>query len=204
MKKVLLVHGIFMNPLFLSFIARNLKKKGYHVDFYKYPLLPKEKHIKDFYINKVEEYKPNVIIGHSLGGNITIHQMDKIEHSVDKIICLGSPLKGSSIAKEVSDTFLSFVITQPVKEMLNTRIDSVDGAIPVGMIAGTNDRLGMRLIFKALKGESDGTVEVEETKVDNLTDRKELYVGHTSMLFSKDVSEQIVHFIENNSFFKKH
>ena len=200
MKRILLIHGIFMNPLFLSYIGKNLKKNGYQVEFFSYPLFPKDKHIKYNFLKKINDYKPNVIVGHSLGGNITIHQINDISDCVEKIICLGSPLAGSSIAQEISDSFLSFIISKSIKEMLDTRVSKIESNLPVGMIAGTDNRIGMRLIFKAFTGDSDGTVALDETKVLNLKDRKELRVGHTSMLFSKDVVNEILYFIENDKF----
>lgn len=69
----------------------------------------------------------------------------------------------------------------------------------LGSIAGTT-RLGLGLLIPGLPQPSDGTVSVEETRFEGMTDHIELAVTHTSMLYSEEVLMQTCHFLQNGQF----
>ena len=47
---------------------------------------------------------------------------------------------------------------------------------------------------------SDGTVTVEETKIEGMTDHIEMRSAHTTMIYNSAVPKQIDHFIKTNGF----
>ena len=200
MKKILLVHGIFMRPPVLWLLAKRLRKAGYEVEIFDYPLFPREHHVVDAFIKKVTTSRPHVIIGHSLGGNIAMHQLSEIRGVVQTIICLGSPVAGSAIAKKISEGIFSKLLSPTAHKMLTRAVVLNDSPQVVGIIAGIKNTFGFRLVFPVLSGESDGTVALSETKIPNLLHHSQMNVGHTSMLLSRDVVNQITHFIEKGYF----
>lgn len=200
MKKILLVHGIFMRPPVLWLLAKRLRKEGYEVEIFGYPFFPDEEDIKDAFIKKITISKPHVVIGHSLGGNIAMHQLSEITMHVEKVICLGSPVAGSAIAKKISEGVFSKLISPTAHKMLTSTVTLEDSSQNIGIIAGVKNTFGFRFLFPVLFGESDGTVALSETKIPNLLHHSQMNVGHTSMLLSRDVVNQITHFIEKGYF----
>jgi pimeloyl-ACP methyl ester carboxylesterase len=199
MKKILLIHGIFMRPLVMRSLAKRLQKEGYEVEFFSYPLYPNKKHLIDNFLKKVSEYKPEVIVAHSFGGNITAHQLSDIREHVKSVVCLGSPLAGSAIAKKISNGWLSFIIPKFASEMLIRPIMIPTISPALAVIAGTKNTVGFRHLFPVLSGSNDGTVATIETNVPNLMHRIEMHVGHTAMLWSPLVAKEIIYFIENGN-----
>ncbi|MCV6900781.1 hypothetical protein OE165_27495, partial [Escherichia coli] len=70
----------------------------------------------------------------------------------------------------------------------------------IGMIAGTNDSVGFKYLFPVEFGVSDGTVALSETKIPNMPHHLQMKVGHTSMLWSRNVLKEIIYFIEHGHF----
>lgn len=189
-----------MRPRVMSTLARRLQNEGYEVEIFGYPLYPMKKHLTDHFIQKVYEYKPEVVIGHSLGGNITAHQLSEINEHVKLVLCLGSPLAGSAIAKKIKDSWLSFVIPKFASEMLTQPVVIPAQSPTLAVIAGTKDTTGFRLLFPVLVGSNDGTVATAETIIPSLMHRIEIHTGHTFMVWSPEVANEIIHFIENGFF----
>lgn len=186
-----------MRPLVMRSLAKRLRKEGYEVEIFSYPFYPSKKHLTDDFIQKVSEYKPEVVVGHSLGGNVTAHQLFEIGEHVKSVVCLGSPLAGSAIAKKIKDGLLSFIIPNCASEMLTRPVTIPAHAPSLAIIAGTKDTTGFRLLFPVLTGSNDGTVATTETQIPSLIHRIEMHVGHTPMLWSPQVADEVIYFIEN-------
>ena len=191
-----------MNPFVMSSLANGLQEKGYEIERFGYPLFPKKEDLHQNLIGVVSSYKPDAIIGHSLGGNITVANLAKLDSSVRAVVCLGSPLKGSSIARKVTASKVPGIISQAAQDVLLDELVIPPSKIKVGMISGTSDTIGFRLVFGGLLGPSDGTVSTEETIIPGLADRVELKVGHTGLLFSDEVVSQISHFLTHRKFLR--
>jgi hypothetical protein len=69
----------------------------------------------------------------------------------------------------------------------------------IGMIAGVKS-LGLGRLTGQLGPHHDGTVSIEETMADFLTDRVELPVTHTGMLMSHEVAAQAANFLRTGRF----
>jgi hypothetical protein len=75
-----------------------------------------------------------------------------------------------------------------------------DGRRDIGIVAGSaNMGLG-RFFSSELAHNSDGSVLIEETKLDGAADHIVLPVSHTSMVFSPLVTRQIVCFLRDGKF----
>ncbi len=201
MKKILLIHGVFRNPKFLIPLAERLRKDGYIVETFSYPFMPKSFHLFENFIKKVEEFRPDTIIGHSTGGNIAVRQINQIQDYVKRIICIGSPLASSSVSKKMAKSVLSPFLSKAARDMLHTPIVIPgNNKIPVGVLVGTDNRDGKNNLFKGYEGGGDGTVSIEETKIENTSDRHEIYASHVELPFNDEAFEKIINFIERESF----
>lgn len=200
-KKILLVHGVFMHPLVMFLLARRLRYFGYNVQCFGYPLRPTADEVGVNFVTAVDAYQPEVIVGHSMGGVMAIKSLPYYKNVPKRIVCLGSPLAGSVIARHVSRSFLSFVFSEASRELLVKGVHGYVGSETfVGLIAGTNRTIGFNTLFRVLSGDHDGTVALRETRSRAVHHRLHLPVGHTAMLFSVDVVDAIFNFIETGLF----
>jgi alpha-beta hydrolase superfamily lysophospholipase len=198
--RVLLVHGIFMPGWIMSVLAHRLRVCGHETLIYSYGVLPKKTEVKGQFVRIARGWKPDAIIGHSTGGIIAIRNLHKIP-TVTHVVCLGSPLLGSAVAKKVTASKIGFLFSAVVKQLLlEERSRQVPSSVATGMIAGTSSRFGLNLLFPVLSGTHDGSVGVEETCAPYIQSHIELPVGHTSMLFSKEVASCVITFLRQGKF----
>lgn len=206
---VLLIHGILMNPLEMRYLGSQLEKSGFNVHYVYYQSVLKSPAENAAIIqDKIKQLNlPNLhLVGHSLGGVLLMHLFDQLDDNENelpegKVVMLGSPVKGSWIAKKVSE----WPIVSPIlaKSMPNA-LSGVD--IPDwntdrewGMIAGTKGQ-GLGLLTGGLPGKSDGTVLLEETFHPKQKEHIEVDKSHTALLFSKEVADLTSHFLNSGTF----
>lgn len=200
--KILLVHGVFMHPVVMSLLGSRLKRSGHEVKSFGYSMRPTHDEIGSQFVQAVDRFSPDAIVGHSMGGVIALRSLPFFAQPVRSVVCLGSPVLGSAIARKVAKSRLSFVFSQATKEILSRGCAEVVPGVLVGMIAGTRRSFGFNLVLPVFSRshEHDGTVAVHETKSKFVSDHITLEVGHTSMLFSQEVFQRVVDFIEMETF----
>lgn len=198
--RVLLVHGLFGHPITLWLLGSYLKKKGFKVSSFGYPKYPSMDDVGKKFQEKVKKWKPDIIIGHSLGGCILTQNLKELDSSVKTVICLGSPLQGSSIAKFLTRTPFRLLLSEAVKKLLLNEIPVQETKIRFGIIVGTkrNTIFGLPLFF--LRGGHDGVVRVNETHVKHSHHRIEMDVDHMDFMWSPKVFKQLSHFIAHGRF----
>lgn len=219
MKKVLLIHGMFMNAFAMTPFVNILKSSGYEVRVFSYPLVPKVVNITTAFIKAVNDFQPNIIVGHSLGGTITVQHMSQFP-SLEKIVCLGSPLNGSLLGRTLSQSKNSWMLPKSVRLIATEGVTiAKDTSIQVGVIAGTDDTFNLfriastfRLFGKLNKTEdfdpnkklpeNDGVVLVSETKPNDDIPHTKVFTGHTGLIFSNQVHDQTIRFLKEGSFLK--
>jgi len=69
----------------------------------------------------------------------------------------------------------------------------------LGVIAGTRP-IGLGRMLGRLAGPNDGVVTVEETTIEGMSERISLPVGHSQMLISGRVADQISAFLDHGRF----
>jgi pimeloyl-ACP methyl ester carboxylesterase len=140
------------------------------------------------------------LVGHSLGGIVAL---EATRHVRDlprgHIVCLGPPLKGSSIARLLSHVPGGRWILGSNRGALVEGVARWDGSRPVGVVAGQMP-FGLGVTIGALTAPHDGTVAVEETRLGGLADHCTVDATHTGLLFSSDVAELTVGFLRNGRF----
>jgi pimeloyl-ACP methyl ester carboxylesterase len=145
---------------------------------------------------------PVHLVGHSLGGLLALHMLMRFpDQHRGRVVCLGSPLRGSSAARALASLpFGEEILGTTIREaVLSGGMTEYRGGREVGVIAGTLG-LGLGMIFEDLPSPNDGTIAVEETKLPGIKDHLELAVSHTGLLFSTEVASQTAYFLRHGEF----
>lgn len=135
------------------------------------------------------------IVGWSLGGLIARNYIEKKSEAskqVKKIITLGTPHNKSHLASLFFKP-LPRVIRPGAAEYLLNPSETWAENCELHSIAGTNNK---GVFWLLTSRESDGTVEVQETKVDGLTSHETFHETHLSLIFSKSVTKRIIEHLQ--------
>ncbi len=200
---VILLHGLWMRGFTLAMLRRRLEREGYRVELFEYasvmsgPDVGVERLLKRTQVLKSEKIH---FVGHSLGGLIALQALQRAPALTDgHVVCLGSPLRGSAVARGVARLpGGSFVIGKNL-EVLRHGFERWEGAQPVGSIAGRMP-LGLGIAVGSLASPHDGTVAVAETELPGLTDHCVVPATHTGLLFSEQAAAQAIAFLRGARF----
>jgi pimeloyl-ACP methyl ester carboxylesterase len=200
---VVLLHGLWMRGFTLTMLRRRLEREGYRVELFDYAsvlsgpdvgvarLLHRARTLKSEQIH---------FVGHSLGGLIVLQALQREpELTRGHVVCLGSPLRGSAVARGVARLpGGSFVIGKSLG-VLRDGVDRWQGSQPVGSIAGRLP-IGLGFAIGSLSSPHDGTVSVAETELPGLTDHCIVPATHTGLLFSEQAAAQAIAFLRTARF----
>lgn len=201
-RKVVLVHGLFVNRHIMRPLARHFRRQGYDTLTVNYPtrsrtlaetaaiLLPQ--------IEAFADGQPVDLIGHSLGGLLIRHLRLLLPPGrIRRAATLGTPHLHSAAAQYFRRFWHGKIIAQSWPQALDGNAPPWDAAIPLLSIAGTKAR-GVGTWFGLFREEaSDGTVAVWETRIPNAAGVCDLPYGHTSMLFAREVMDILTQWLEN-------
>jgi hypothetical protein len=137
-----------------------------------------------------------------MGGLVGLHAAALVPPaSRGRIVLVGTPFADSYSARALQRfpcgrRILGACIAQWLTAPRIERFDLCE----LGVIAGSRG-IGLgRVIAPGLPRPHDGVVTVDETRVPGMRDHIVLKVGHTEMLFSRAVAEQIHAFLELGTF----
>jgi pimeloyl-ACP methyl ester carboxylesterase len=204
---IILVHGLWMTGIEMTMLRHRLQTDhGFNCVQFSYHSVTGE--IQD-HVDRLRDLAKEQrcdrlhFIGHSLGGVITYKMLESTNDLIDgRAVFLGSPLQGSTAVDSMSRWTLGRVAigSAVCKELMSTEPRHWDGRRDIGLIAGSVEMGFGRLFSEKLVSDSDGTVMIEETKLDGAKDHIVLPVTHTSMVFSPLVTTQIVNFLRDGKF----
>jgi pimeloyl-ACP methyl ester carboxylesterase len=200
---VVLVHGLWMRGFTLLTLSRRLKREGFSVETFDYasvfnsPDVSVEKLVRTAHLSKSKKIH---FVGHSLGGLMVLQALQREpELAKGRVVCLGSPLRGSAVARSIGKLpGGSFAIGKSLP-ILTEGIERWSGKQEVGAVAG---RLpyGLGAAIGALSSPHDGTVSVSETKLAGLADHCVVPATHTGLLFSGAAANQTIAFLRDGRF----
>ena len=195
-RRVLLLHGLWMPRLSMHWLAARLREAGFEPEAFGYASVAGG---PDTAIPRLVERlrgEPVHVVAHSLGGLVTLTALERHpELPVRRVVCLGSPLCGSAAANGLPGRVWS-AASAP---LLRRGCAAWAGRPEVGMIAG-NVPMGLGRYVGRFQEDNDGTVTVAETRLPGLADHTVLAASHSGLLFSADVARQAVAFLQRGRF----
>jgi pimeloyl-ACP methyl ester carboxylesterase len=140
-------------------------------------------------------------VGHSLGGIVIRHYFHRYaDRREGRVVTMGTPHHPSLTASVFNENPVGrFVLGQALDKGLLGPLPEWDKQRELGSIAGSLSMGGGRL-FARLPKPNDGSVVVEETKLDGMTDHIVLPVSHSGLLFSANAALQAIHFLRHGRF----
>ncbi len=207
MDTVILLHGLYMTGAELVVLRHRLRRvHGFRTRIFRYRsmaagLAENAERLQAF-IAETEGERVH-LLGHSLGGVVLLRLLaSQPQVAPGRVVCLGSPLKGSSFARVFSRVPLGpQLVGRSMLEALDPVVgaDRWSGARDLGVIAGSV-HVGMGALLGVVSSPGDGTVSVEETRLPGATDHLVLPVSHGSMLLSAEVADEAAGFFRSGRF----
>lgn len=210
---VLLLHGLWMNRLAMSWLARVIRQAGFQTRALTYRSVraPLAAHLAQL-SHAIADLPGRRIhlVGHSLGGVIALRYLQgrmavgsghgAPDRRIGRSVLLGAPVAGCSAARD-------FARRPGGRWMLGQSVDvwqdpfdtALDPRFEVGAIAG-NWPLGLGRLFAHAPSPGDGVVGVEETRLPGLRDHLVARINHSGMLLSASVARAVVAFLTHGRF----
>lgn len=207
---IVLIHGLYQNTMIMRVLGCRLEKLGYQVHYFKYPTLTStfEKNISSFcqYLKKFRS--PFAIIGHSLGSLIILKSLEKsIPEHLKSVIAITPPFYGSRIVQYLTEHHASFLVGKSQKILMPNLDRQWQFSIPLGIIAGTYNQGPTSLLLESITDTieknsltGDGTVYLDETKLEGYQDFVTLNRSHSMILFDPKIASLCDSFIQNSYF----
>jgi pimeloyl-ACP methyl ester carboxylesterase len=201
---VVLIHGIWMSSLELVLLARRLRRCGYRTLRFRYRSLRRPlRHNAAGLARRVQQLPEGTIhlVGHSLGGLVVLQALQGHPDLITgRIVLLGSPVKGSAVARHIcGHRLLRWTIGRSGEQGLLGGGPRWQGKQPLGVIAGTRS-LGIGRLLGGLSGVNDGVVNLEETVLEGVQDSIVVESTHMGLLTSRRVAAQVCAFLKHGRF----
>lgn len=202
--RVVLLHGIWNNTPVLWPLAARLRAAGFDVETFGYPSVfggaeaAAQQLAAKLRLDARRTKAPAHLVGHSLGGLVSLLAAHDDEVPVQRIVCLGSPLTGSGAARAVHGRGLGFGMGRSARVLLKG-LESAPPQREIGAIAGTLE-VGLGRVFGTFDGPHDGTVAVAETRLPGLVDHCEIRASHMGLLVSRPAAEAVANFLRAGRF----
>jgi pimeloyl-ACP methyl ester carboxylesterase len=189
-------------------LARRLEKRGWDCHLFRYSSVfsRPDRTVRRLAgrvarLQQGDEHGPLHLVGHSLGGLVVLKMLSgwEIGPAPGRVVLLGSPLKGSAVARRMAGNRLLRPWIGRAAELLDSGLDDLPGGCEVAAIAGTST-LGAGRLVADLEKPHDGTVTVAETKLPRLADHLELPVSHTGLVLSDNVAQAVHRFLHSGRF----
>ncbi len=201
---VVLIHGIWMNGLDMSLLAWRIKQGGYKVNFYRYRSVNRNPGYNALLLQELVQGINTPIIHfvcHSLGGLVIRHLFfDYPQQKPGRVVTLGTPHKPSHCAYRLSQHLIGeWMLGKSVENGLLGNAPPWQGTHELGSIAG-DLRFGLGVMIPGLPKPNDGSVSVEETRIDHMKDHVTVHASHTGLLFSPAAATHCISFLEHGRF----
>jgi len=199
-RRVVLLHGLWMPGLVMGWLAARLAEAGYRPEIFSYygatggpeAVLPR--------LTETLARDETHVFAHSLGGMLALHALQQGPPlPVRRVVCLGSPLRGSAAAHGLGRRPWTAAMLGRSAGLLVTGFEAWNGPAEVGVIAGSVPR-GLGRLFGRFEEDNDGTVAVAETQLPGLADHTVIAASHSGFLFSHEAVRLADHFFKHGRF----
>ncbi|WP_087025473.1 lipase family alpha/beta hydrolase [Thaumasiovibrio subtropicus] len=191
--KVVVIHGLYMNGLVMMPLCNRIKQAGFEVLNLSYNTIEPDTDAMFAEIREFAGDTPTVLVGHSMGGVMSRQYLEATEdENILAVVTLGTPHQGAKIAKYIHNIGLRnvmlrgsapYLMPRKVKWHHKARLYSLAGRLPFGVLP---------IILQGTERASDGTVLLDETKIDGMWEHKVVAQNHESMLVSKEVADWVI------------
>ncbi len=206
---VVLLHGLGRSSFSMKALAEKLEAAGFETTNVDYPSTRLEAgQLGGMLGDRLDaccRQAPRLhFVTHSLGGIVVrAHLAEHRPPNLGRVVMLAPPNHGSEWVDFFSDVAVFRWVMGPTALELGTRGDSLPNRLPeadfqLGVIAGTGvvNPLGAGII----PGDDDGTVSVESTRLEGMTDFIAVDASHSFIMYSDDVAAQVIAFLEEGRF----
>jgi pimeloyl-ACP methyl ester carboxylesterase len=203
MRRLLLVHGLHNTRWWLRPLAARLRNAGFEPEPFGYASVfgGPERAIPAL-VERLRDAPVAGVVGHSLGGLIALEALRQMpDAAVSRVVCLGSPLRGSRIARRLAARPWTRPLLGRSAALLQAGLARWDGPAALGVVAGDVAQ-GMGRLFDRFDAISDGTVALEETRLPGLADHCVVHCSHTGLVFSAEAAAQAAHFLREGRFLR--
>ena len=199
--RVVLVHGLLNAEWWLRPLAARLRAQGFRTELFGYSsVFDGPERAVPRLLERLRKEPADALVGHSLGGLIALESLRQApELAVSRVVCLGSPLRGSQTARNLATHGWGRPLLGRSAGLLQCGLECWDGTAQVGLVAGDVAR-GLGRLFARFDGGSDGTVGLEETRLPGLADHCTVHSSHSGLVFSPDAVRQAAHFLRHGRF----
>jgi pimeloyl-ACP methyl ester carboxylesterase len=221
---VVLVHGIFRSRYHLKRLEEYLDEHGYETVALTYPstAAPVEAHAEQLarVIDRIDGARTIHIVAHSLGGLVVrAYLRGHRDPRIRRVVMLGTPNRGSELARRLADLEFPRWIIGPVGEDLVRSHEDLLATFPApwcefgviaagtggqwgwcefGVIAaGTGGQWGWSPL---ITGDDDALVGVEETPLEGMQDHLFVRAMHTWMMNKNAVQQAVLDFLRTGCF----
>ena len=207
---VILLHGMIRTEKSMAHIAERLELEGYRVYNIDYPSRKKRiDQIADELHDKLKlcchtNTAKLHFVTHSMGGIVARAYIAKYHpKNISRVVMLAPPNQGTELADKLQDNQLIGSVFGPALLELGTNKESVPNTLgevdfELGIIIG--NRSWNPITSLMIPGDDDGTVSIENTKLDSMTDFIILPHTHTFMMTKSAVIDEIIFFLEHGRF----
>ncbi len=199
---VLLLHGLWMHAPAMRWLSARLSACGLDARTSGYfSVLESTDHAVTRIVAAIKASPGLHLVAHSLGGLIALRAASRVDPArLGRIVCMGTPLAGSRVAGGMAKRLPGgHRLLGPHLPLLLAGAGPIPRGVEAGMIAGSHRR-GLGRLMARFDGDHDGTVMVDETRIDGLTDHIVLPASHSGLIFSDIVAEQVAAFLREGHF----
>ncbi|MDJ0622457.1 MAG: alpha/beta fold hydrolase [Desulfocapsaceae bacterium] len=207
---IVLLHGLGRTSSSMDDLAEALEKSGYHVANIDYQsrkmaiediasqILTPEVEVLSQKFSRVH------FVTHSMGGIVVRKFLeDATNDRIGRVVMLAPPNKGSEIIDLLGPSHIFQKVMGPAALQLSTAPDSLSHSIApnqeeIGIIAG--DISFNPITSVIVKGEDDGKVAVQSTRLDGAADHLVVHSSHTFIMTNPAVINQVLHFLDHGRF----
>jgi pimeloyl-ACP methyl ester carboxylesterase len=202
-ERVLVLHGLWLGGFTVIPLARQLRGHGLAVETFEYASVgEKTDRVVARLRRRMRAHADATVhlVGHSLGGSLALlAAREDDDLPAGRIVCLGSPLRGSSAARGLDVFPGGRWMMGASRDLLIAGIERWNSPREVGVIAGRLP-FGLGLPLAGFREPNDGTVGVAETELPGVTDHRVIATTHTGLLFSDEAAALTLAFLRSGRF----
>lgn len=206
---VVLLHGLARSSFSMNELASMLEEAGYATHNIDYPSTRLEAQelggmLHDRLNACCSDAERVHFVTHSMGGIVVRAYLAQHDlPNLGRVVMLAPPNRGSEWVDSLRELAVFEWIMGPTAVELGTNADSLPNRLPpatypLGVIAGNEvvNPMGAAVI----PGDDDGTVAVESTRLEGMSDFIEMPVSHTFIMHSDEVARQVLRFLQMGHF----